>query len=254
MLPLDRQRRLLDLLEGNGSVRTADAARELGVTEETVRRDFEKLEAEGALQRSHGGAVKHAAARLEHPTSERAVQNIAEKRLIASAAVARIRTGQTILFDASTTALEVARLLPDQPLHVLTHALPTALALAEKTAIQVTMLGGKLLPNSLSCTGWAAESMIEATHIDCAYMSCTGIDALRGASEVSEDQARLKKWIIRFAEEICLLADDSKVGLLSNHYFAQPSEIGLWITNRAPSAKVAQSFAAVGTFIETAEK
>ncbi len=254
MLRLDRHRRLLDLIEGNGSVRTAEAARELGVTEETVRRDFEKLEAEGALQRSHGGAVKHAAARQEHPTSARANQNIAEKRLIAAAAVARIRPGQTILFDASTTALEVAQLLPDQPLHVLTHALPTALALAEKPAIQVTLLGGSMLRNSLSCTGWAAEAMIEATHIDCAYLSCTGIDALRGASEVSEDQARLKKWIIRYAEEICLLADDSKVGLRSNHYFAHPSEIGRWITNRTPSAEVAQAFSAAGTVIETAEK
>lgn len=113
--------RLLDLIEGSGSVRTAEAARELGVTEETVLRDFEKLEAEGALQRSHGGAVKHAAAQ-EHSTSARASQSIAEKRQIAAVAVARIRPGQTILFDASTTALEVAQLLPDQPLHELRGA------------------------------------------------------------------------------------------------------------------------------------
>jgi DeoR/GlpR family transcriptional regulator of sugar metabolism len=136
----------------------------------------------------------------------------------------------------------------------MTHALQTALVLAEKPSVQVTVLGGNVLPNSLSCTGWAAEAMIEATHIDCAYLSCTGIDALRGASEVSEDQARLKKWIIRYADEICLLADDSKVGLRSNHYFADPSEISLWITNRAPGAEVAQAFAAAGALIETAKK
>ena len=105
MLALERHRRLLDLLNEQGGVRTAEAARALGVTEETVRRDFEKLEAEGALLRSHGGAVKLETLRREFPATERAEQNAEEKLQIARAAVARIRPGQTILFDASTCLL-----------------------------------------------------------------------------------------------------------------------------------------------------
>lgn len=254
MLALERHRRLLDLLSESGGVRTAEAARALGVTEETVRRDFEKLEAEGALLRSHGGAVRLEAVRREFPARERAEQNAAEKIQIASAAVARIQPGQTILFDASTTALQVAKLLPDQPLTVLTNALQTALALAEKPSIHVTVLGGTLMSSSQSCTGWSAEQMLDLVRIDTAYISCRGLDAERGPSEATEEQARLKRRIVERAEEVCLLADASKAGVSSSHYFARTADIDLWITNRAPSQPFKTALASRGVRIEIAEK
>lgn len=254
MLALERHRRLLDLLNEQGGVRTAEAARTLGVTEETVRRDFEKLEAEGALLRSHGGAVKLETLRREFPATERAGQNAAEKLQIARAAVARIRPGQTILFDASTTALQVAKMLPDQPLTVLTNALQTALALVEKPAIHVTVLGGTLMSNSQSCTGWPAEQMLDLFRIDTAYISCRGLDAERGPSEATEEQARLKRQIVARAEEVCLLADSSKTGGSSSYYFAKTSDIDLWITNRAPAAPFRAALTSHGVRIEVAPK
>lgn len=254
MLALERHRRLLDLLNEYGGVRTAEAARALGVTEETVRRDFEKLEAEGALLRSHGGAVKLEALRREFPATERAEQHAAEKTRIARAAVTRIKPGQTILFDASTTALQVAKLLPDQPLTVLTNALQTALALAEKPSIHVTLLGGTLMSSSQSCTGWSAEQMLDLFRIDTAYISCRGLDAERGPSEATEEQARLKRRIVDRAEEVCLLADSSKTGVSSSFYFAKTADLDLWITNRTPSLPFKTALAAQGVRIEVASK
>ncbi len=254
MLALERHRRLLDLLNEQGGVRTADAARALRVTEETVRRDFEKLEAEGALLRSHGGAVKLEALRREFPATERAGQHAGEKLQIAKAAVARIKPGQTILFDASTTALQAARLLPDQPLTVLTYALQTALALVDKPSIHVTVLGGTLISISQSCTGWATEQMLELFRIDTAYISCRGLDAERGPSEATEEQARLKRQIVARAGEVCLLADSSKAGMSSSFYFAKTSDIDLWITNRAPAQPFKTALASHGVRIEVAPK
>ena len=254
MLALERHRRLLDLLNEQGGVRTAEAARALGVTEETVRRDFEKLEAEGALLRSHGGAVKLETSRREFPARERAEQHAGEKLQIAKAAVARIQPGQTILFDASTTALQVAKLLPDQPLTVVTNALQTAMALVEKPSIHVTVLGGTLLSSSQSCTGWSAEQMLELFRIDAAYISCRGLDAERGPSEATEEQARLKRRIVECAEEICLLADASKVGVSSSYYFAKAADIDLWITDSAPGQPVTDALSAHGVRIEVAGK
>lgn len=254
MLALERHRRLLDLLNKRGGVRTAEVARALGVTEETVRRDFEKLEAEGALLRSHGGAVRLEPMRREFPAGERAEQNAAEKLRIARAAVARIRPGQTILFDASTTALQVAKLLPDQPLTVLTNALQTALALVEKPSVHVAVLGGNLMSSSQSCTGWSAEQMLELFRIDAAYISCRGLDAERGPSEATEEQARLKRRIVERAEEVCLLADASKAGATSSFFFARTQEIDVWITNRAPSAPFRQTMTAHGVRVEIAPK
>jgi len=227
-------------------------ARHLGVTEETVRRDFEKLEAEGALLRSHGGAVKLEAMRREFPAKERAAQNADEKLKIARAAAARIQAGQTILFDASTTAQQVAKLLPDQPLTVLTNALQTALILSEKPAIDVVLLGGNLLASSQSCTGWAAEQMLELQRIDTAYISCRGLDAERGPSEATEEQARLKRRVVSHADEVCLLADGSKAGTSSSYFFAKNADLDLWITDRAPAPQFREALAEQGMRIEIA--
>lgn len=252
MLALERHRLLLELLNQQGGVRTAEVAKTLGVTEETIRRDFEKLEAEGALMRSHGGAVRLEASRREFPAQERAKQHAEEKLRIARVAAARIQSGQTILFDASTTALTVAKLLPDQPLTVLTNALQTALVLTEKPAINVILLGGTIVGQSLSCTGYAAESMVENYRIDTAYISARGLDALKGPSEATEEQARLKRHIVACAEEICLLADVSKVGVSSSFYFSKTEELDLWITDQAPEGSFREAVEAQGVKIEIA--
>lgn len=253
MLALERHRRLLALLNKQGGVRTAEVAKTLGVTEETVRRDFEKLEAEGALLRSHGGAVRLEPMRREFPAKEREEQNVAEKIRIARAAVARIQPGQTILFDASTTALQVAKLLPDQPLTVLTNALQTALVLLEKPSIHVTVLGGNLMLSSQSCTGWSAEQMLELFRIDTAYISCRGIDPERGLSEATEEQARLKRRIVESVGEVCLLADESKAGASSSFFFSKISDVDVWITSRTPAQPLKTALTVHGVRVEVAK-
>ena len=106
MLAIDRHRWLLDELNERGSLRTSEIAERAGVAEETIRRDFEKLESEGMLRRAHGGAVRLEAERREFPAGERALQHATEKQAIARAAARRLRAGQTVYLDASTTVLE----------------------------------------------------------------------------------------------------------------------------------------------------
>jgi DeoR/GlpR family transcriptional regulator of sugar metabolism len=254
MLAIERHRRLLDLLDEHGSLRTAQVALAMSVTEETVRRDFEKLEADGALLRSHGGAVRLDLMRREFSASERIAQNASEKIKIAKAAVNRIKTGQTILLDASTTVLQVARLLPDQSLSVLTNALQIALVLADKLSIDVTVLGGNFVKSSQSCTGLAAEQILDQTRVDTAYISCRGFDADRGPSEATEEQACLKRRIVACADEVCLLSDGSKNGVSSSFFFAKPADIDLWITDRQPSQAFKTALAASGVRILVASK
>ncbi|MEX1119154.1 MAG: DeoR/GlpR family DNA-binding transcription regulator [Terrimicrobiaceae bacterium] len=251
MLAIERHRRLLDLLQTSGSVRTAEAARALGVTEETVRRDFEKLEAEGTLVRSHGGAVRLELSRREFSEEERAGQNIEAKQRIGRAAVGRIVPGQTILFDASTTAKYLAEILPDQPLTVITSGIRTALILVQKPAIHVILIGGNLHSKSLSCTGGAAEHALDLIRIDAAYISCRGLDVCRGPSEATEEQARLKRKMVESVEEVCLLADASKLGVSSNFYFSHPSDVDVLITDTLPDTEAESSLLAAGVEIVT---
>jgi DeoR/GlpR family transcriptional regulator of sugar metabolism len=253
MLALERHRRVLSLLKTQGSIRTTEIARTLGVTEETVRRDFEKLETEGLLLRSHGGAVRLDTQRQEFTARERATQHAPEKRRIAEAAVPRIKPGQTIFFDPSTTALQVAQLMNDQPLTALTNSLHVATALAEKPSVRIVLLGGDLHSSSLSCTGWATEQALDIFRIDAAFISCRGIDIERGLSEPTEEQARLKRRVVERAETVYLLADDSKVGVASSYFFAKNSVVDTWITNRPPEEQILTALASQGVRIDIAD-
>ena len=252
MLALERHRWLLDKVNSQGSIRTSHVAQALGVTEETVRRDFEKLAAEGMLMRSHGGAVRLEMHRREFSVEDRAQQNIGAKQAIAAAAAARIDAGQTVYFDASTTVLQLAHALPEQPLTVITNGLQIAMALAEKSEIDCILLGGTLRASSLSTSGWASEKALEIYHIDAAFLSCRGIDPERGMSDAGEVHARLKHAVIERSDEIVLLADASKIGLASSYFFARPGDIDQWITDRALAPQVSEAVTAQGLRVEVA--
>jgi DeoR/GlpR family transcriptional regulator of sugar metabolism len=254
MLALDRHRKILQLLNANGSVRTAELAAQLEVTEETIRRDFEKLEAEAQLMRTHGGAARMEFNQRDFPLRERIEQNAGGKARIARAALARVKEGNTVFFDASTTVLQLAALLQERPLTVVTNALQTAVTLSEKSNIEVFVLGGKLGNTSLSCTGWAAAQGIEQHRIDVAFLSCKGIDAALGVSEAAEEHARIKRQVISRASETVLLADRTKCGLSSNVFYAKNSEIDLWITDETPPPDILDAVTSQGMRVEVAKK
>lgn len=252
MLAPERHRWLLEQTNTHGSVRTSKAAQALGVTEETVRRDLEKLAAEGMVMRSHGGAVRLETHRREFALRERVEQNIVGKQRIAAAALKHIKPGQTVYFDASTTVLPLAQVLPEIPLTVVTNAMQVAHVLAEKNEITCVLLGGTVRGSSLSTGGWAAEKALEIYHLDQAFLSCRGVDPERGMSDAGEVYARLKSSVIERSDSVVLLADSAKIGLASSYFFARPSDVDLWITDAPLAPPVAEAVAAQGLRTEIA--
>jgi len=234
LLPIDRQRRILELVAQHGSVRTTRVAKILDVTEETVRRDFEKLVQDGHVLRAHGGVARVDADQRDLPLSRREEEQIAEKQVIAGLALPYIKPGDTILFDASTTVLELAKRLVDMRLTVITSALKIAVELENRPSMKVILTGGELSPSSLSCQGELAAKAIEYYNVQKAFISCRGIDVARGLSEANEEQARLKGRMLSAAEHIYLLADHSKFGLKSSYFFGSLEEINTLITDSQP--------------------
>jgi DeoR/GlpR family transcriptional regulator of sugar metabolism len=250
MLAPARHRLLLEFLNQKGSVRTIEVANYLNVTEETVRRDFEKLEKEGTLLRAHGGAVRVEAPQQETPFKDRATKNAPAKKVIAQAAVHKVSPGQIIFLDASTTVQQLARLIPDFPLTVLTNSLQIPEFFANKPAIDVILLGGHLRTSSRSCVGYPAELTSDLYRIDSAFVSCRGINPQLGLSEATEDQARLKRHLLNRASSLFLLADTSKIEARSTFYFAKNSEIDVWFTEKAPTSAVDLQMKRDGVTIE----
>ncbi len=230
-LPHQRRRQILEQLEATGAARVADLAPRLGVTEETVRRDLERLHAEGQLQRIHGGAIPIGSDRSEVPLKVRQTTRVAEKQAIAALAAGMVVEGDVLAIDSSSTAFEVARLLPNQRLVVVTNGIDALRELARRSEVQVYSTGGQLLRDSGSLIGALAESAIRQFGITKAIVSCKGIDAARGASEATVEHAAIKRAMLAMADEVILLADHGKLGIQSTSFFATAAECRTLITD-----------------------
>ena len=225
MLAAERESVILDELREHGSLRVADLTERFGVTEETVRRDLRKLSDQGKLKRAHGGAVRiePEEAELEVPYNQRRHTNIESKRAIAAAAVGLVEPGSVIGLDASSTACELARLLPDEPLTVVTNSMVCCLLLSRKKRIETICTGGVLDESAAAFMGFAAERALRSLNVQQLFFSCRGIDLKRGLSEASDPHASLKLCLLESAERSVLLADTSKLGVASAVFFAPAS-------------------------------
>src|SRR5690554_5478548 len=137
MLVAERWQRIVQLVNERGSIRVTELSELCDVTEETIRRDLDKLEIEGKLMRSHGGAISVREINAEVPYTERETMNEEQKRNIALEAVNFVLDNDRIILDASTTAWYMAQHLPNRPLIVITNSLKVALELSTKDKIQV---------------------------------------------------------------------------------------------------------------------
>ena len=241
MLVAERYAFIVSLVNERGSIRVSELSELCEVTEETIRRDLDRLEQAGRLRRSHGGAVSVKDAQSETPYLEREVTNAEEKRRIAREAIKHIEPNERILLDASTTAWYMASIMPDIPLTVLTNSIKVATELAAKERIQVISTGGILAQRSLSFVGPLTERSLEGYHVDKLFFSCRGVHLTRGVSESNELQGRVKQRMIGMADRVYLLADASKLGAQAFTHVAEISEINVVITDkRIDSASLSQ--------------
>lgn len=241
MLATQRQRKILDTVQRAGGARVAELAVRLEVTEETIRRDLDALAGAGRVLRRHGGAVPADGGDRELPHAERQRLNPLEKEAIAREAAGRARPGQTLLLDASSTALSLARHLPDQEQTVLTNSLLVAGALARHGQTRVVLIGGTLFKPSLSFLGPAAEQALRGYRADVLFFSARGLDAEWGLSDANEQQAALKRVMVEQSARRIVMADHSKFGIRA------PDRIAAWkglhevITDaKAPRADVSR--------------
>jgi DeoR/GlpR family transcriptional regulator of sugar metabolism len=231
MLAIERQRRILELLSEQGSLRTTDTACALGVTDETIRRDFEVLEKRGELIRMHGGASRVEKIRKDLPFTERQAIMREEKRAIARLAAGRIQPNENIFMDASSTVLTLTEFLPDFPLTILTNALNVITALAERPNVDLICTGGLYEPMSRSFIGAIPEKVMQRYNIHRMFLSGDGIHIERGVGESNPRQATFKERMIAGAEDVVFLADHGKLGRKAPFFFAQVTDLSCVITD-----------------------
>ncbi|MBZ5562636.1 MAG: DeoR/GlpR family DNA-binding transcription regulator [Acidobacteriia bacterium] len=212
---LERRQRICELLLGRGHVDVNELARQLGATPATVRRDLEKLEAEGAARRVHGGAYPGSTnGGVEVEFSLRMNFHTEAKRRIAARAAALIKNGETVYLDAGTTAFMVAQeLVGRSSLAVVTNSLAAAEVLRTARGITLFVVGGRYLTHTRSLIGPTAEEAICSFQFRKMILGTAGIDYKNQAlTQSAMEEVPIKRAAMSRSEQIILVADHSKFG------------------------------------------
>jgi DeoR family fructose operon transcriptional repressor len=226
-----RKQAIITQLRAAGRVDAADIAAQLGVTNETVRKDLISLEQQGLLRRVHGGAVPVEQLSFEPAVSTRTYYT-EEKTRIAKAALAHLPASGAVLLDAGSTTARLAELFPsDRELTVVT-------------------LGGRVRPLTLAeVDDWAARALAEI-NVDVAFLGANAISVERGLTTPDPAEAAVKRLMLTSARRRILLADHSKVGAISLCKHADISDIDLLITDTGLPVAELRALQAAGLQVE----
>jgi DeoR/GlpR family transcriptional regulator of sugar metabolism len=252
-LPLPQARRLdaiCEHLAQHYRIGIEDICRLFGVTRDTARRDVVRLDADGRVLRVRGGAVL--------PPQETRVRQYAErdgatsaKQAIGAAAAALIRNGDRVLFDTSTTVVEVARALTASPLYAVTNSIDIAETLGKRDGIELHLTGGQFNPWQRSLEGAQARLGIAQFQFDKLILGACAIDP-GGLTCSSSEEADLKGTMMRQASQVIVVADASKFGKAFLHRLCTFEDVDLLVTDAAPPAAVMAALEAVGVEVVTA--
>jgi DeoR/GlpR family transcriptional regulator of sugar metabolism len=250
-----RHQAVCDAVQATGRIRVADLASRMQVSEMTIRRDLEELEGRGALTRVHGGAVSNVSRSFEPGFAVRSMQRIDAKRQIGQAAASLLRDGETVIIDAGTTTLHVARSLPrDIRIRVLALSLFIADELADMPNVTLMIPGGHVRRQERSFVGPATTAMLEQLTFDTTFVTVGGIDVDAGFTEYEFDDAETKKAALKSARRKVVVADSSKLGAVSFVRLCRTSDIDILITDDGAPAEILDLLRASGVDVIVARE
>ncbi len=245
MLAAQRRDLLLDRLRRDGRLVAKDLAVELGVSEDSVRRDLRELAAAGLCQRVYGGALPVSPAIADYAGRE-SVEPASKERVAATAA-RLVEPGTTVLLDGGTTALAVARALPlDLAATVVTHSPTVAAALVDHRDVEVFLLGGRLFKHSLVTCGAAAVEAAQGVSADLFLLGVTGVHHQAGLTTGDADEAAMKRALSRRAADTYVLASAEKIGAASRFRVLDLAEVTAVITDADPDSPAVRELADAG--------
>jgi DeoR/GlpR family transcriptional regulator of sugar metabolism len=245
MLTAERRQTILDRLGRHGKVVAAELADALGVSEDTVRRDLRELDAQGLLRRVHGGALPPS------PTPARYAQrrelDVAGKAAIARAAARLVRTGDVVLVGGGTTTEAFAHALPDDlEATVITTAPAVALALAARPRVEVTVVGGRLHPETRTVVGTDAAECVRPIRADLCVLGVCSLHPDAGLTLHHREEGLVEQAMLDGCARVVTLTGGEKLGTAAPFPVAGVEAITTLVTDRAAPAAMLGAYAAAG--------
>lgn len=239
----ERQAEIARFVEDRGRARVTELADEYGVSTVTIRKDLDTLAESGRIIRTHGGAIapRVRGQDLAHDVRDRMQRT--EKAAIGELAATRVADGESIIIDASTTGLYLARELmkrtAGQSLTIVTNSIRLATEVASRPDIAVLLMGGRVRGRSLSLVGQLGDAVLGRVNVQKAFVGAAGFTLEEGLSETTEEEAQIKRAMVSAAREIYALVDNSKWGRVASATFCPAEELtGVFTDASAPREMV----------------
>ncbi|CAG7614728.1 DeoR/GlpR family DNA-binding transcription regulator [Paenibacillus allorhizosphaerae] len=230
MLAAERKIRIVEFVKEKRAASVALLSKHFGVHEVTIRRDLAEIEQEGLLRRTHGGVIVEHGASIEPPFVERSNNEVDQKRRIAKRAAEMIEDGDCIILDSGTTTVHIIpHILNRSNLTVVTNDINIAADLRSPD-IKVIVTGGELYHEGFVLNGIYAEKMLGTMRLQKAFIGTWAIHPSYGLTYQDSLVVPTKQAMIRAAQQIVVLADDTKIGKVALHALASIHEIHTFIT------------------------
>lgn len=239
MLTSERKALILATLDKERRIVAKDLSQQLGLSEDTIRRDLRELAGEGLLQRVHGGALPAAQASADLTT--RRSLSVKDKHDVAKTAAGLIKPNQIVFLDGGTTAVILARALPlHLAITVVTHSPDVAVALLDHPSVDVELVGGRIFKHSNVAVGTVALEAISRIRPDIYFLGVTGIHPEHGLTTGDREEAAMKRAISRQSAEIIVLASREKLGAVSPYSVIALDQVDeLVVAKKCPDDMVA---------------
>lgn len=245
----DRKGYVLQRLRTQSSVTVAELSEAFQLSEVSVRRLLDLMEREGSIRRTWGGAVSALGSTGEPTYEEKSVRHLQEKQAIAQRAYALINDGDAVYLDSGTTTLQLARLIAQghkRKVFVCTNALNIAYAFQAAEDMEVVLVGGVFHHRILSCGGGMARDMLSRLYFDKGFLASSHFSLEQGFTTPNIAEAEVKRAVLSSAKETFVLADFSKYGNASLSLIAPCEGIGTLITDWRASTDIMEQFEAKG--------
>lgn len=245
MLAIERRNEILEKLQTDRRVVVSELSQLYDVSEETIRRDLEKLVNDGYAIKSYGGAVINENVNIELPFNIRKNRNIVGKQHIAELVVNVVNDGDSLMLDASTTAVYIAKALHEKGkknLTVITNSIEIIIELFDAQDWTILSTGGVSREGSFALVGPQTDRMLRSYHVDKAIISCKGIDVSAGMTDSDDLHANNKRTMLKSAKEKILAIDSSKFGKIAFTEIGTLNDLNMVILDEKPEEKWLQVF------------
>lgn len=251
LLP-ERHALILKQLGEEGRVLAVTLARELNVTEDTIRRDLRDLAAAGLCQKVYGGAVRMPPGPEAGTLVQRMERGQDGKSRLAATAATLVTPGSTIFLDAGSSNLAIAEALPVAPVTVLTNAPSIAARLLEQPHVDLIMLGGRIKQSLGGSVGATAMRELEHIHPDLYFIGACGVDLQAGVTAVDYEEAEFKRRLAAQSKATAVVATAAKIGAMAHYRVLPIAQLTHLIVEAETADDVAQAYAAAGTRVQRA--